>query len=180
MVEKTDPEILLRLYEEERTHARFHENHRVSGSNFLAVVAAALIGLVTYDQQINASDLFASMLILLTGLYGVVFMLKAGERKRLHFNRGYGFLSRLVDEEATFNPREVMLQADQKTKASHPLLYRLPLASMWVVYHSVVSAIAIFLIATIFVPPLNDRFGSSIVDPPVTSARDTAKDESQN
>lgn len=163
-------EVILRLYEEERNHARFHEQQRVSGSNILAIIAAGMIGLITFDKQISEGDLLISILMLFTGLYGIVFMLKATERRKLHFNRGYKILELLNDKQSNFSPRSLMLEADQSTQKSHPIMYRVPLAAFWVFYHTMISGIAVLLIVTIVFLRSDDWFGLNDETPiePVT------------
>jgi hypothetical protein len=140
-----EDETILRLYEEERTHARFHESQRETCANLLAGISAGLIGLITFDGNLEPIDFLPALFIACIGIYGIVFMLKLTERRKLHFNRAYAILSRL---ERTFDGkpvREFMREADTLTKREYPVTFRVSLVSVWVAYSIIIIAIGVAL-----------------------------------
>ena len=138
-------ETVLRLYEEERNLARFHEGQRAVASNMVAVISALLIGVITFDKKISPTDLVPALMIIGVGFYGLIFVLKLTERRKLHFNRGYELLKHLDSDFSGMTAREIMLEADKYTKKSHPILYCVPLVAVWATYQILVAIIGVAL-----------------------------------
>lgn len=138
-------ETVLRLYEEERNHARFHEGQRAAASNMVAMVSAGLIGFITFDGKISTTDLAPALMIVVAGFFGLVFIIKLTERRKLHFNRGYEFLRHLNGDFSGVAAREIMLEADKGTKELHPILCRLPLVAVWVTYQILIALVGVVL-----------------------------------
>ena len=77
-------EILWKLYEDNRNYARFHELQRSTATNLILAVSAGLIGLVTFDKNINLLDLPSVLFLDVLGNFGAIFSAKHYERARLH------------------------------------------------------------------------------------------------
>ena len=77
-------EILWKLYEDNRNYARFHELQRSTATNLILAVSAGLIGLVTFDKNINLLDLPSVLFLDVLGIFGAIFSAKHYERARLH------------------------------------------------------------------------------------------------
>lgn len=143
----TEQETILRLYEEERTHARFHESQRETCANLLAGISAGLIGFITFDGHLGLTDFVPALLIFCIGVYGIVFMLKLTERRKLHFNRAYAMLERLETKFEGKSARDFMRLADSETKREYPVTHRISLISVWLVYSLIIIAMGAALMA---------------------------------
>lgn len=148
----SEDEKILKLYEEERNHARFHESQRETCANIISGISAGLIGLITFDGEIEPIDFFPSLFIACVGLYGFVFMLKVTERRKLHFNRAYKILEQLDAKFDDLGARQFMSQADTETKKLYPVSYRISLVAVWVTYTIFIFLIGLALMTLSGIP----------------------------
>src|SRR5581483_9619374 len=84
-------DLLLRLYEEDRTFARHHETQRTQASSIVIAVSAGLLAFISSDGKINAFDIPSAFLLLILGVFGIIFTQKHYERIRLHLYRAYEY-----------------------------------------------------------------------------------------
>jgi hypothetical protein len=70
---KIQKDILWGLYQEHRAHARHNETLRSTVINMLIVASAALVSIITYDKNIDLTDLGAAILLVGFGLLGLAF-----------------------------------------------------------------------------------------------------------
>lgn len=79
-----DKDLLWNFYHEHTTHGRHHENQRQAATTTLLAIAAGSLGLAGLNQTIDRGDRPLALLLVLTGVWGFIFILKHYERFRLH------------------------------------------------------------------------------------------------
>src|SRR5437868_4603714 len=80
-------DVLWKMYEENVTEGRHHETQRATVTNLVIAIAAAVLGLVTYDKAITHLDLPLTIFLVFLGVFGAAFSSKYYERFRLHMKR---------------------------------------------------------------------------------------------
>lgn len=89
-------DILLALFEEERSQARHSENQRATLTNIILIVVGAGLAFIAADG-IGRSDLVLSIPMMLVGAYGAVSTGKYFERWYRHWHRAAGYRSQLLE-----------------------------------------------------------------------------------
>ena len=84
-------DVLWKMYQEHCNEGRHHETQRSTVTNLVIVVAAGVIGLITYDKGITWADLPLTCFLILLGLFGAVFTLKHYERFAMHMARARSY-----------------------------------------------------------------------------------------
>ena len=138
-------EVIWKLYEDNRSYARFHEAQRSTATNLILVVSAGLLGLVTFDKNINLLDLPSVLLLSILGIFGSLFSAKQYERVRLHLNRARRYYIELDGLIPEAKIREIKQKGDEDTKKRFPRLSKMRLNYFWVALHLMISAIGFIL-----------------------------------
>ena len=134
-----------KLYAEHCTHVRHHESQRSTVAASILAIASAIIGLVTFDKKIEASDLPLTILLIVLGCFGALFSAKQYERASLHTERARRFRG-AIDATLEGAPLKALKrQADIVHAADFPRLEKLRLNKFWVALYLVLAAIGIAL-----------------------------------
>src|SRR5258707_15319914 len=92
---KTQKDILWGLYQEHRLMGRHNETLRSTVNNMLIVASAALVRFVTYDKEVNQSDLPAALLLIGFWVLGCGFSVSYKKRTWNHNRRAGQFRNEL-------------------------------------------------------------------------------------
>lgn len=84
---KIQKDLLWELFQEYRTHARHKEIMRANITNYLIIVSAGLITLITYDNvKVDKEDYPMTIMLIILGILGILF--SASYTERYHRNKG--------------------------------------------------------------------------------------------
>lgn len=134
-----------KLYAEHCTHVRHHEGQRSTVAASILAIASAIIGLVTFDKGIVASDLPLTILLAVLGCFGALFSAKQYERASLHTERARRFRD-AVDATLPGKPlKSLKREADAAHEQDFPRLEKLRLNKFWVALYLLLSTIGIVL-----------------------------------
>ncbi|HWM93304.1 MAG TPA: hypothetical protein VN493_21255 [Thermoanaerobaculia bacterium] len=135
-------EVLLRFGEEYWEEIRHIEGQRATIANLVMIIASASVGLMS-QRGFDASRSSLAVLVVLSGLYGIMTTAKLHERYRFLQKRLDLFYDKIdqIVPQAEFN-RLRMLAHDDHVK-QFPKLSRLPLYLLWLILHVVVMTIGI-------------------------------------
>ena len=147
MLEKD--ELLWRVYADNRAYAKFHEHLRSVSTNLITVVAAGLLGLITFDLKLTFSDVPSAAFLSIVGLFGAIFSAKHYERARLHLFRSYEAFMELDRLNSDFDLMALKQAGDAKNSARFPILSKMRLNYLWNLFHLLISMIGISIIAII-------------------------------
>jgi hypothetical protein len=75
-------------------HGLHHQQQRSTIANIVLVLSGAIVGLVTFDQEICGPDVIAVLVGL--GLFGVAWSAKQHERYAFYLQRGRGYRDALA------------------------------------------------------------------------------------
>lgn len=132
-------EILWRLYEDDRVFARHHETQRTHGSGLVIAVSAGLIGFISLDNTVNYADLSSVCMLILLGLFGIIFTQKHYERSRLHLYRAYEYYYEIERSVENLNLEILRRRANEQPRARFGILADLKLSWLWMFLHGVIS-----------------------------------------
>lgn len=144
-----------RLYAEHCTHVRHHETQRSTVAASILAIAAALLGLITYDRAITMTDLPLSILVILLGGFGALFSSKQYERASLHTERARRYRD-AVDATLADKPfKRLKIAADIKHRTEFPRMEKLRLNKFWVALYLLLGIIGVILsMIAVFAPQI--------------------------
>lgn len=141
---------MLELYKDDRLFSQHHESQRTNGSGLVVAVAAGLLGFVSLDNQINASDIASSGLIIGLGVFGMIFTQKHYERSRLHLYRAYQYYHAINRAHEGVDIEQLRLAANAECEERFRFLNKIKLSSLWMMLHAIVTISGIFLLLQAF------------------------------
>lgn len=83
----TDADAILEMYKIQIHRSEHYENQRVAVTNVVITLAAALVALATFDNDLSQADSFNGALIVLLGVFGLVATKLHGARAKRHGQR---------------------------------------------------------------------------------------------
>jgi hypothetical protein len=131
-------DILIKLYDEQRSMVRHHEQQRATISNFLITIAAGLLGLIAHFSF--AKDTFGlAVALVFLGIYGGLICEKHYERSRFHASRAQKYRGRIAElvPDAQINQLHILADAEHRSKFPH--MEKKHLHSMWLILHAMIS-----------------------------------------
>lgn len=147
-------ELLVRMYEEQRTHARHHEEQRSAVTNFLITITVAILALVGHLQsEVTAMPL--AVFLVFVGVYGGLVSLKLYERNRFHARRASGYrdeLDRLCPDARIV---EIKHAAAAKHRMRCPRLHGVRLHKLWIALHGFITVLGLTCIVVIIAKSLS-------------------------
>ena len=150
---KIQKDILWGLFQEYRNHARHKEVMRANITNYLILISAGLLTLIT-SSGLTADDLPLVAMLILIGILGAVFNSSYSERY-LRNRRRAGEVAKELGEAWFRNPmkiRELRDAADEIHESSRHY-YRITKLSnshvLWLLFPLLISAIGLILLTAI-------------------------------
>lgn len=156
--QKIQKDLLLATYQEYATRCRHHENLRATITSSLIAIDTIIVGVVTLDKKLIPTDLPLTFLIVLLGIFGVIFTLSHSERylqysertrqyiKMLDTNYANGFIEQ-GKKDAKDNVSKMLKNG--KFQFPHYLRHHF----LWSVIHGIISIMGIILsIIAVFYP----------------------------
>lgn len=142
------------MFLENRNHIRHYESQRSTVAGALVAIAAALIGLVTFDKGITLSDVPAASFLVVLGLFGAVFSAKQWERATRQAQQARHWRNKIDDLlGGTTLLADVEREADSVHKKQFPRLERLKVHTFWIALYLMIAAIgAILICISLFAP----------------------------
>ncbi len=87
----------LKMHQEQLTQIRHYETQRSTIVTTIIAISGALIGIITYDDNINKYDLHLAGFLILIGGFGISFLYKHSRRLDLQKNLVYDNLEYLYN-----------------------------------------------------------------------------------
>jgi uncharacterized membrane protein len=131
---KSEVDVFLKLYEEQWTQVRHLENQRATATNFIVVIASAIIGFIV-QQGLSVAILPVSLLLIVLGIYGALTSEKYYERIQLCIKRSTVFRDQIDKLQPKMNLAQVMKEYNVQHKERFPRLSRISLRSLWLFLH---------------------------------------------
>jgi hypothetical protein len=122
-LEKIQKDLLWGMYLELRTHARHAETVRANAINYVLVVTAALITVMTIDRDINGDDLALCLSIVFIGVFATVFSMSYIERYSRNRQRAEGVRKDLDERFLSGHLEELYREAAERTRKRSKVLY---------------------------------------------------------
>jgi hypothetical protein len=154
---------LWKMYLEHCTTVRHHETQRSSVAAAFVAIAAALVGLITFDKEITPRDLPSALFLLGLGLFGAAFCAKQWERACNHAEKARCFR---IEIDATLGGtriHDLKHQAEKAHDGKFPRLHRMRLHRFWVgLYLAIALLGGVLSLLTLFGHDAPSRTGPEI------------------
>ncbi|KPA10343.1 membrane hypothetical protein [Candidatus Magnetomorum sp. HK-1] len=138
-------DIFIELYREHGLWSRHQESQRAVVSNLIITIAAALIGLVVFDNQINNADTPATIFIILLGVFGTLFSYKYYERFHFHDSRIEAYKTELDKFILEVNISAIENEADKSSRNRFRFLRKLGLFQFWIMFNLSILLLGLIL-----------------------------------
>jgi len=143
--QKIQKEILLAMYQDNIDQGRHHEIQRGNVTSAMLAIEAIIIGLITFDKQINLFDLPLTIMLIVLGVFGAGFTLKQYERFSLHMERARVYRGKLDELFMGGLISSLKNSADNKNNCKYPILSNLRLNYWWTGLHLSIAGTGIVL-----------------------------------
>ncbi len=146
MANKDETDILWGMYQEHCTQGRHHETQRATVTNLIVAVSAGIISLVTYDKQINLTDLPLTAFLTAIGLFGAALSHKHYERFCFHMDRAREYrneLDKLVPQAKITALKQAADDIHKKHFSRGDLAIRLNW--LWLCLHFLIAILGVLL-----------------------------------
>lgn len=140
-------DVLWKMYQEHCTQGRHHETQRSTVISAVIAIAAALIGIITFDRAIAApADLPPAFLLVVLGIFGAAFTMKHYERFSLHMERA----RRYRDALDLLLPGQPLLRCKKDADLAHeqefPHMHKWRLHYWWLALNLAIALVGFFLL----------------------------------
>lgn len=143
-------DIVLAYWNEHRLQLRQSETQRSVFTNYVLVIAAALVGLAV-QQRLTLATLPISAVIAALGGYGALCTAKYHERATYHLTQARALTATLVDLGA-LPPNEHVDQYRAAHYRAYPVLHRVRLHWLWTGLHLTIAAVGLTLVGVTLLP----------------------------
>ena len=135
-------EVLWRMYNENCTHGRHHENLRAGVTNLIITLTGAVLAIISLDKQLNNSDIGLTIFLIVLGVFGALFSAKHYERFRAHMARAHECRDALEEQVPESKLAERRSTADRK---EWPRISAIRGFWLWIAVHIVVAILGLIL-----------------------------------
>lgn len=143
------------MYDDNVAQSRHHENEHGAIVGVVFTVAAALIGLITFDGAIEGeADVAVSAFLFATGIFGAAFSFKNYERSCYHFSRARAFRERVDRDYCDGEIADLTRSADAKHDQRFGTMRRFKLHRWWIAMNLTISMIAVILLSLALAMPV--------------------------
>ncbi|MBY5442813.1 hypothetical protein HFO93_04865 [Rhizobium leguminosarum] len=151
--DKLKADVFWKMYSEHCVQGRHHETQRSTVIGVTLAVAAALVGIATFDRALGGIlDIAVSVFLIFLGLFGAGFSMKHYERSKIHMERARGYRDAL-DAMLSGRPiQTIKAIADATHGNKFPKMQKWRLHYWWIALNSAISVlgVALLIVAAIF------------------------------
>jgi len=140
-------ELWWRLYLENATSARHHEQQPTAITSFFTALAAGILAVLGLDRCLDSSDLPLTALLLCVGILGALLSAKQYERFNLHLARSRQYRNALAEAFPGARILELKDAGEAENKTAFPWLSKTRMGVLWVGMHGLVALLG-FLLAS--------------------------------
>ena len=133
---------MFKQYMEQGLH---HQQQRSMIANIVLVLTGAMVGLVTFDNEICGPDVITGIFLVGLGLFGAAWSAKQHERYAYYLRRGRGYRDALAAALA-IDMASINKTADQATAKKHRVLHRMRLWYFWTFLYVLVVAVGVLIV----------------------------------
>lgn len=138
-------DILWKYFQGELNQALNHEASRSSITNLVLIITGVIITIITYDQQINKSDLALSIFLMLIGLFGIVSNAKYYERFHFHYSRAKGYRKLLEEQFPNVDFSALRVNSDLESAKKFKRISKVRLNWLWMILNLLISIFGLVL-----------------------------------
>jgi predicted membrane channel-forming protein YqfA (hemolysin III family) len=144
-------ELLWRLYQEHCAWERHQEAQRSSATNFVLVVAAAVLSIITINKSTDITDLPLTIFLVLLGVFGVILSMKYYERFARHQTLAGAYRVALDQEIPEAQILGIRSEAERCHTDNYRLMHKWRLHWLWIGLHVAVALMGVVLTVGILI-----------------------------
>ena len=133
---------MFKQYMEQGLH---HQQQRSTIANIVLVLSGAIVGLVTFDNEICGPDVIAGIFLVGLGLFGAAWSAKQHERYAYYLQRARGYRDALAAA-LPLDMASIDKTADEATAKQYRILHRLRLWYFWTFLYVLVVAVGVLIV----------------------------------
>lgn len=146
-----DVDALVALYTNHADWSRHQESQRAAVNGAIVAIGALVLGIITYDQKLYPSDIYASLFLVMLGLYGAFFGLKNYERFLFHNRRVDAYKIAIDGLTNQANIYKIEASADSNASRLEKTFGSVRLHFLWVIFQLAISFIGMIISLVIVV-----------------------------
>jgi Ca2+/Na+ antiporter len=144
-----EKDVLLGLFKYYFDVGLYHQQQTNTTSNIVLALAAVIIGLVTYDEQLKGIDIIAAPTLFVLGLFGVLWSAKQHQLFDKYTDEAFSYRDELDKLLPETDIRALSTTAQTASAKKSRILYSLHLRYLWMLLNLLIAVVGI-LIAIIY------------------------------
>ncbi|MCX6029738.1 MAG: hypothetical protein NT169_10610 [Chloroflexi bacterium] len=148
-----EKDILFAMFKEYLDEGFYHLEQRTATANVILVLAGATVGLITFDQKLGGTDIFAAYFLIGLGLFGMLWSAKHHERYNYFLERARGYREKLGEFLPQIDMIDINKKAEEKAKKKYRVLFRIQLWYLWTFLYLMITALGILIAVFYFLQP---------------------------
>jgi hypothetical protein len=149
-----DKDVLLEMFKHYMDQGQYHQSQRAATANILLILAGATIGFVTVDTNVEGTDIYAAIFLIVLGGFGMLWSLKYHERYAYFLERARGYRDELNLSLPNINMKAINWKADDTTKKRYWLSKRFQVWHLWLFLHGLIMLVGFIIVVAIVVSSL--------------------------
>jgi hypothetical protein len=133
---------IFKQYMEQGLH---HQQQRSTIAHIVLVLSGAIVGLVTFDQEICGPDVIVGIFLVGLGLFGAAWSAKQHERYAYYLRRARGYRDALAAA-LPLDMASINKTADEATAKKYRILHRMRLWYFWTFLYVLVLAVGVLIV----------------------------------
>lgn len=138
-------EVLLRMWQEQRTQARQSENQRALMTIIIAIATIWALTYIVMQHSSGAPVIIVALILCVLGIFGALVSAKYYERFKMHMDAAQALRRRLNSLWPELQLEEDWLKNRSQHQQRFTLLYKVRLDFLWVAVHIGIAAIGLTL-----------------------------------
>ena len=134
-----EKEALFGMFKQYMQQGLHHQQQRSITANVVLVLFAAIVALITFDNEICGPDVIAGIFLVGLGLFGAAWSAKQHERYAYYLRRAHGYRDALADA-LRLDMAGINRTADEATAKNYRILHRVRLWYLWTFLYVLVVA----------------------------------------
>jgi hypothetical protein len=139
-----DKDALFGMLKHYMDHGLHHQQQRSTIANIVLILSGAIVGLVTFDNEICGPDALAGIFLVGLGLFGAAWSAKQHERYAFYLQRARGYLDALAAA-LPVDMAGINKTADEASARKYGILHRVQLWYFWTFLYVLVVAVGVLI-----------------------------------
>lgn len=147
-----EKDVLLGLFKYYFDVGLYHQQQTNTTSNIVLALAAVIVGLVTFDQQLKGTDIYAALVLIILGLFGTLWSAKQLQLFDKYTDEAFNYRDKLDELLPQIDIRALSTAAQTASARKSRILYRIHVRHLWMVLNLLIAAVGVLITIIYFLP----------------------------